>query len=120
MTPDEMLLLLSRGVSAWEVSVRKWQDIEDRKGYDLGRENCAICHSHNINTPLFPLDCEGCVIDFYTGDGCYGTPWEAWHEHHLKVHGLVLKKRVRCTICGELARTQKEYLKIMRKLETGR
>ena len=108
MMHGNMLKKLEQGASPISLSIRKWQDIENEKGRDLGQENCALCFKHS--------GCRGCPVAEYTGRrGCYGTPHKAWLLHHRTMHETEDQKvspamRVMCKECKRLARTMWEFL----------
>ena len=93
-----------------EGSIKKWEDIADGEGEDLGDENCSLCqlfHEH---------DCKGCPVSTFTCmEGCVKTPYEEW-SFHQRTHwdSGTYEKKVRCPKCKEIALREVEFLKSLR------
>ena len=84
----------------------KWLKVSRGIIVDKGTENCPLCK-------LFynEGDCKGCPIKKITGkDLCYGTPYDAWINHHNNNHRNLDSdtdgRGIECPECKELARDQ--------------
>lgn len=86
MTRNEMLKRLKKGEGVFDLSIEKWKDIVERKGKDLGRENCALCET------CFENDCEDCKGSY---EECNFCEYEKIECKDCPVY----KKTERC-VCG--------------------
>ena len=95
---------------AFRKSIKKWENIFDRKEIDLRQENCALCQK-------FP-SCTSCPINIKTGvNGCKNTPYYDWADHHRSHHsakyyfrfGFTMK--IMCANCEKQARAELDFLR---------
>jgi len=103
---------------ALEKSIQKWEKIVAGEGVDEGPNNCALCKLFSdvdcYNSKL-GVSCPASDIESYL-DGCCGTPWEEWRDHHEEKHGTKYyePKKVECRECKRLAKKELEFLKSLR------
>lgn len=70
MNRKEMLERLTKGEDALELSIEKWRDVVDGKGWAIDATNCALCHKY-IN-----VGCMGCPVFKRTHSNyCGRTPY---------------------------------------------
>lgn len=89
-------------------SIKKWKDIEDGTGEDLGPANCSLCKVFRIGE-----GCDFCPVREKTGqDYCAESPYREWTEHQFSVHDAesLIVMKVYCSTCAELAKEEREFL----------
>jgi len=66
-------------LEALKGSIEKWEKIINNQAEDCGPINCPLCQC------FLDDECIKCPVLFVTGtDGCRGTPYEQWYNHHEK------------------------------------
>ena len=100
----------AKTLKALKGSIKKWKDIEERKGVDKGGYNCPLC----LLFEKLDFPCESCPVAQRTGlDMCRGSPFTAWLHHYEEEHGyrcIADGLKVKCPTCKELARKEREFL----------
>ena len=93
---------------ALEGSIKKWEQIVEQNGRDLGMKNCPLCELYWGDD-----SCKGCPVQDYSGmKHCLNTPYEAWMIHHEGKHlSLLAGKSIVCPSCEELAKKELEFLR---------
>lgn len=117
MKRTKMIEELASGEDPLEVSIKKWEDIVNEKGTDMGRDNCALCYEYYFchQDNRYDEYCYGCPIYEKTGeDSCKDTPYQDWGEHK-KDEGRFGEAWVECPECTELAQKELDFLKSLRK-----
>ena len=102
----------ARTRKALEGSIAKWQSIVDGTGLDEGTENCPLCQLYYVRNSR---SCGSCPVEADTEvDGCNGTPYEGWIDHHAECHPgqSSIGRRVipGCDQCLSLAKAELDYL----------
>ena len=106
MDRKRMLELLKEGIDPLEISIMKWEDIVNRRGYDKRSDNCALCE-------VYFNACENMMEVSCPIGSCESTPYIDWIAHHYEMHGK-LDLRIRCTTCRELALKELRFLDSLR------
>lgn len=104
MTPKEMEERLDAGEDPLELSIEKWKDIVEGKGFDKGRHNCALCFLYEGE------GCKHCPISEHVGcPGCDNTPYSDLGEH-LEVCPICDNEGHLCPEGIELAKEELAFL----------
>ena len=103
--------------NANELSIKKWQNIADGNGIDMGVSNCALCKEF-FYAKYDGTRCGGCPVKARTGKtACRNTPYVEWCGHHVAEHeGDVdmVDTKVICPECKEIALREVAFLKSLR------
>lgn len=69
-------------LTALQGSIKKWEDIRDGTGGDMGRHNCPLCELYYTFDPYIASTCcSGCPVFEKTNQiWCHGTPYERWSK----------------------------------------
>lgn len=110
MNSKQMHEELNNGIEPLELSIKKWELILERKGFDEGIFNCALCNEHFINF------CDDCIIKEKGYNQCKSTPYSEWINHHINKHSFALYKRIECPTCEEIAKKELEFLTSLRSI----
>ncbi len=101
---------------ALEKSINKWQDIVRGVGGDRAARDCALCKLHSSG-----FGCGECIIKKDTGfNGCKGTPYVEFLEHHDAEHKQPYEvwerdgREVQCEKCVVLSVRVLDNLKRLR------
>ena len=98
----------NKTLEALKGSIEKWEKIVDGSGVDRLNANCPLC-------ALFINHiCRGCPVrDKSKDSGCRNTPYQAWSEHQNGEHDRYTDRKVLCSTCEPLAKTELEFLKAL-------
>lgn len=76
----------AKTLKALKGSITKWERIAERRGVDLGPDNCPLCKL------FYKKECVGCPVMEKTGRAqCYSTPYITWANLPEKSVGNSLK-----------------------------
>ena len=86
-------------------SARKWEAICNNTGFDDGSDNCELCSLY------VDKGCKSCPIAIYVGKtDCINTPYDEWEDHHQHVHGNLWPRRIKCSLCEDIAKCEWEFI----------
>ncbi len=89
-------------------SIEKWEKIVDGSEVDRLNANCPLCALFINHT------CRGCPVrDKSKDSGCRNTPYQAWAKHQNNTHDRYSNRKVLCSTCESLAKTELEFLKTL-------
>lgn len=107
---------------ALELSIKKWQEIVNGTGIDMGVLNCELCYKYYTPVDVSTLQkarcAKECPVRKNAGDQyCNNTPYVEWSVHQRIRHEREDVKQVQCETCKVLAQKELDYLISLRKKE---